>query len=270
MHFKNLLKVTSLVVLCFFIMPVMAQTVIVSGKVTDSRDGAPLRGISVLAKGTSANTVTDNNGNFKLSALSSVTTLVVSNIDYISKEITITASPLNISLEPSSAWLTRAASTRFGYNLQRKSDVSAATATLTTENFNQGAIFNPVDQLAGKISGLTITEPGGDPNQTAEIQLRGRSSLLGSLSPLFVVDGVILDDAAQFQNILPDDIDSYEVLKDASATAIYGVRGANGVIIVTTKKGVTKRASVSYNGLVGAGMQSKYYDLLTPGEYRAE
>ncbi|MDO3625663.1 TonB-dependent receptor [Mucilaginibacter sp. BT774] len=247
----------------------MAQNVIVTGRVADSHDGTPLRGVCVLAKGTSANTVTDNNGAFKLSVPSSVTTLVIGNIDYIQKEIAITGSPLSVSLESSSAWPTRAAGISFGYGLQRKRDVSSATAALTTENFNQGAIFNPVDQLAGKISGLTITEPGGDPNQTAEVHLRGQSVLMGSLSPLFVVDGVILDDAAQFQSIPPDDIDSYEVLKDASATAIYGVRGANGVIIVTTKKGVAGRTAISYNGLLGASVQSKYYDLLTPNEYRA-
>ena len=269
MHFKNLVKLSCLITLCLFIMPAMAQNIIVTGKVADSHDGTPLRGVSVLAKGTSANTVTGDNGAFRLSVPSSATTLVISNIDYIQKEIAITGSSLNVSLEPSSVWPTRAAGISCGYGLQRKRDVSGATAALTTGNFNQGAIFNPVDQLAGKIAGLTITEPGGDPNQTAEVHLRGQSVLMGSSSPLFVVDGVILDDAAQFQSISPDNIDSYEVLKDASATAIYGARGANGVIIVTTKKGVAGRTAISYNGLVGASVQSKYYDLLTPNEYRA-
>ena len=269
MNFKNLFNTCCLIILCFFFKPALAQNVIVTGKITSSHGGTPLRGISVLVKGTSSNTVTDNNGFFRLSAPSSATTLVISNIDYISKEVAIAGAPLSISLEPSSTWPTRAASASFGYGLQPKNEVSAATSTLTTENFNQGAVFNPVDQLAGKIAGLTITEPGGDPNQTAEVHLRGQSVLMGSLSPLFVVDGVILDDATQFQSIPPDDIDSYEVLKDVSATAIYGVRGANGVIIVTTKKGVTRRPAISYSGLAGAGVQSKYYDLLTPGEYRA-
>jgi len=164
---------------------------------------------------------------------------------------------------------TRATSTSFGYGLQRKADVTGAVATLTAENFNQGAIFNPVDQLAGKIAGLTIIEPGGDPNQIADVRIRGQSSFLGSLSPLFVVDGVILDNAAQFQNIPPDDIASYDVLKDASASAIYGSPGANGVIIVTTKKGAAGHPIISYDGWVGSSIQSKYYDLLTPNEYRA-
>lgn len=142
--------------------------------------------------------------------------------------------------------------------------------TTHTENpFNQGAIFNPLDQLTGKMAGVIVTEPGGDPNQTASVSIRGRSSLFGNLSPLFVVDGVILDDVSQFQNIPPDEITSYTVLKDVSAAAIYGVRGANGVIIVTTRSGAAGKIHISYNGLVGAGMQSKYYDLLTAGQFRA-
>jgi len=145
-----------------------------------------------------------------------------------------------------------------------------AVVTTHTENpFNQGAIFNPLDQLTGKMAGVNITEPGGDPNQIASVSIRGRASLFGNSSPLFVVDGVIMDDVSQFQNIPPDEITSYTVLKDASAAAIYGVRGANGVIIVTTRKGVAGKIHISYDGLVGAGMQSKYYDLLSAGQFRA-
>lgn len=206
MLFKNLLTGTCFITLCFFAMPVIAQNVPVTGKVTDSIHSLP-----------------------------------------VPKETLI----------------------NFGYGTQRKSDVTGAIATLIPQNFNQGAIFNPVDQLTGKISGLAITEPGGDPNQVASVSLRGQSSLLGNLSPLFVVDGVLLDNAAQFQNIPPDDIASYDILKDASAAAIYGSRGANGVIIVTTKKGMAGHPIISYEGLLGESMQSKYYDLLTPSEYRA-
>lgn len=153
------------------------------------------------------------------------------------------------------------------YGLPLKKDAAAAVSTLNSENFNQGAIFNPADQLAGKVAGLTITESGGDPNQNAAISIRGQASLLGNLSPLFVVDGVILDNAGEFQNIPPDDIASYTVLKDASSSAIYGSRGANGVIIVTTKKGSTGRPVISFNSLVGEGVQSKYYDLLNASQY---
>ena len=156
----------------------------------------------------------------------------------------------------------------YGYGEQPKKSVTGAVAASTPENFNQGAIFNPVDQLAGKIAGLTISETGGDPNQTASMNIRGQSSLFGNSSPLIVVDGVILADASQFQNIPPDNIASYTVLKDASAAAIYGLRGAHGAIIVTTKRGVAGRPVVSYTGLIGSSIQSKYYDLLNAAEYK--
>jgi iron complex outermembrane receptor protein len=144
---------------------------------------------------------------------------------------------------------------------------SIVVITRTEHQFNQGAIFNPVDQLAGKMSGLTVTQPGGDPNQTANVSIRGQASIYGNQSPLFVVDGVILDNGDQFQNIPPDEIVSYTVLKDASSTAMYGVRGSNGVIIVTTKRGKKGHPVISYDGLVAVASQSKYFDLLNAPEY---
>jgi iron complex outermembrane receptor protein len=268
MYLKNLLKVSCFILLCFFVIPAMAQNKTVTGKVTDSKDGSPLTGVSILAKGTSIGTVTDANGAFRLSVPESAATLVVTYIGYDRTEVPITGSPLNIKLSVTNTSLSEVTVTSFGYGSQRKKDVTGAVANLTAKNFNQGAITNPIDQLSGKVAGLTITQPGGDPNQTASVRLRGQSSLSGGLSPLFVVDGVILDDPNQFQNIPPDDIASYDVLKDASAAAIYGSRGANGVIIVTTKKGSAGRTVISYNGLAGSSVQSKYYDLLTPAQYK--
>ena len=267
MHLKNLLKVSCFILACLFSMSAMAQNVAVTGKVTDAKDGSPLPGVSIVAKGTTVGTVTDATGNFKLSVPQSVTTLTVSFIGYTTKSVALTGSPLAISLEAASTALNEVTVTSFGYGTQRKKDVTGAVANLTPKDFNQGAIINPVDQLAGKVSGLTITQPGGDPNQVASVRLRGQSSLSGGLSPLFVVDGVVLDNAAQFQNIPADDIASYDVLKDASAAAIYGARGANGVIIVTTKRGQLGKAVVTYDGLVGSSTQSKYYDLLSPAQY---
>jgi len=268
MYFKNLLKVSCVILACFLVLPATAQTV-VTGKVTDSKDGSPLIGVSILAKGTSTGTNTDASGNFRLSVPASVKTLVVTYVGYERKEVAVTGSPINITLDPSSTTLSEVAVVSVGYTTSRKKDVTGAVSNLSAKNFNQGAIINPADQLAGKVAGLTITQPGGDPNQSASIRLRGQASLSGGLNPLFVVDGIILDNANQFQNIPPDDIASYDVLKDASAAAIYGSRGANGVIIVTTKKGVAGRAQISYDGLVGSSSQSKYYDLLTGAQLRA-
>ncbi len=255
--------------ICFFALPALAQNKTVTGKVTDSKDGSTLVGVSILAKGTSAGSVTDVNGNFSFSVPASATTLVVSYIGYDRKEVAITGSALNITLEPNSTALAEVAVVSIGYGSARKKDLTGAITNITSKSFNQGAIINPIDQLAGKVAGLVITQPGGDPNQTASIRLRGQSSLSGGLTPLFVVDGIILSDPNQYQNIPPDDIESYDVLKDASASAIYGSRGANGVIIVTTKKGKAGKAIVTYDGLVGSSTQSKYYDLLTTPELKA-
>ncbi len=254
--------------LCLYTLPAMAQNVVVSGKVTDSKDGSPIPGVSILVKGTSAGTVTDISGNYKLSVPSSSKTLVISYIGYDKKEVEVTGPTLNITLNASATALSEVTVVSIGYGSARKKDVTGAVSNLSAKNFNQGGITNPLDQLAGKVAGLVITQPGGDPNQSASIRLRGQSSLQGGQSPLFVVDGVILNDPNQFQNIPPSDIASYDVLKDASAAAIYGSRGANGVIIVTTKRGAAGKASVTYDGQVGSGSQSKYYDLLTADQFR--
>jgi len=255
--------------LCLFALPALAQNTVVTGKVTDSKDGSPIPGVSILAKGTTAGTVTDANGSFRISVPSSVTTLVASFIGYNRQEVAITGSVVNIKLESTSTSLNEVAVVSVGYGSARKKDVTGAVENISAKNFNQGAIINPIDQLSGKVAGLTITQPGGDPNQVASVRLRGQSSLSGGLSPLFVVDGVILDDPNQFQNIPPDDIASYDVLKDASAAAIYGSRGANGVIIVTTKKGSLGKPQITASSLAGFSKQSKYYDLLSAADLRA-
>jgi len=267
MNFKNLLKLSCLILLCFFVVPAMAQNKTVTGKVIDSKDGSPIIGASVLAKGSTSGAVTDINGAFKLTAPASVTTLTVTYIGYVSVDVPITSGTMTISLQPANSTLNEVLV--IGYGTVRKKDVTGAVANVQAKDFNQGAIINPIDQIAGKVAGLVITQPGGDPNQNASIRLRGQASITGGLNPLFVVDGVILDDPNQFQNIPPDDIASYDVLKDASASAIYGARGANGVIMVTTKKGAAGKTTVVYDGLVGTSSQSKYYDLLTADQLRA-
>ncbi|MDP9046707.1 MAG: carboxypeptidase-like regulatory domain-containing protein, partial [Bacteroidota bacterium] len=139
----------------------MAQNNVVTGKVTDSKDGSPLTGVSIVVKGSSTGTVTDVNGAFRLSVPSSAATLVVSYIGYDRKEVSITGSTLNITLEPSTTSLSEVAVVSVGYGSQRKKDLTGAVENLSAKNFNQGAIINPVDQLAGKVAGLTITQPGG-------------------------------------------------------------------------------------------------------------
>ncbi len=270
MQLKNLLKVSCLAIFCFFAVPALAQNKVITGKVTDSHDGSPMPGVSIVAKGSTIGTNTGPNGDFKLSLPASNNTLVVSFIGYAKQEVDITGkTTVDIALVGSATALSEVQIVSVGYGSQRKKDLTGAVSNISAKDFNQGAVINPLQQIQGKVSGVVITEGSGDPNQNISIRLRGQTSISGDQSPLFVVDGVQLNDPSQFQNIAPGDIESYDVLKDASATAIYGSRGANGVIIVNTKKGKAGRAEVTYNGYVSMAKQANYYDLLNTAEYLA-
>ena len=270
MQLKNLLKVSCLAVFCFFAVPVMAQNKVITGKVTDSHDGSSLPGVSIVAKGSTIGTNSGPNGEFKLSLPASANTIVLSFVGYAKQEVDVTGKTIvNVAMVGSATALSEVQIISVGYGSQRKKDLTGAVANIGAKDFNQGTIINPLDQIQGKVAGVVITQGGGDPNQTATIRLRGQTSLTGSQSPLFVVDGIQLDDPGQFQNIPPGDIASYDILKDASATAIYGSRGANGVILVTTKRGTAGKTQVDYNGYTSLAKQSKYYDLLTASDFRA-
>ena len=268
MKLKNLLRVSFFALLCFFVLPAMAQNKTVTGKVTDAKDGSPLPGVTITIKGTTNGTNSDVNGAFSLSVPSSGATLVVSFLGYTTQEVAAGDAPLNIKLQASATALNEVVVVGVGYGTQRKKDVTGAVESIGSKDFNQGAIINPLDQIQGKVAGLIITQQGGDPNnEGARIAIRGQTSISGDQSPLFVIDGVATSSGSQFQNLSPNDIESYDVLKDASATAIYGSRGANGVIIVTTKKGKAGRTSIDYNAYAGVSNQAKYFHLLNASEY---
>lgn len=268
MKLKILLKASIFALLCFFVLPAMAQNKTVTGKVTDAKDGSPLPGVTVTLKGTTTGTNTDTNGDYSLSVPSSGATLVFTFIGYNRQEVAAGDSPLNIKLEANATALNEVVVVGVGYGSQRKKDVTGAVESIGSKDFNQGVVINPLSQIQGKVAGLNITQQGGNPNsEDAGISIRGQTSITGNQSPLFVIDGVATSGNSQFQNLSPDDIESYDVLKDASATSIYGSRGANGVIIVTTKKGRAGRAQIEYSGYVGVANQAKYYDLLNAAEY---
>jgi hypothetical protein len=190
MQLKKLLKRLLLAVFCFIIAPAWAQNKVITGKVTDSKDGSPLPGVTVTVQGTTNASTTNAGGNYSLSVPASTTTLIFSFIGYDRQSINIAGKTVvNVGLTANNTALNEVQVISVGYGSQRKKDITGAVANLTSKNFNQGAIINPVDQLSGKVAGLQITQPGGDPNQTASIRLRGQSSLLAGLSPLFVVDG---------------------------------------------------------------------------------
>ena len=211
-----------------------AQSKSVSGTVTDDK-GAAVAGASILAKGTKTGTSTDVNGAFKITVPGGANTLVVTYIGFTDQEIDISGkSTVQVSLVPTNSSLSDVVVV--GYGTARKKDVTGAIASVSSKDFNQGAITDPMQQIQGKVPGLSITQAGGDPNQTLIIRLRGQASLSGSQSPLIVVDGIPLSDPSQISNIPAGDIESYDILKDASAASVYGSRGANGVIIINTKK----------------------------------
>jgi len=240
-----------------------ADRIIVKGTVSDSN--GPLLGAVVRDKNTKTGTSTDNNGSYKLT-VDKGDILVFSFLGYKSQEVVADHSPINVILQTDATGLS--AIVVVGYGTQKKSDVTGAIESISSKDFNQGAIINPLDQIQGKVAGLVITQQGGDPNnQSANVSIRGQTSISGNQAPLFVVDGVATTNASQFQNLSPSDIESYDVLKDASATAIYGSRGANGVVIVTTKKGHAAKTTIDYNAYIGVSNQVKYWDLLNASEY---
>ncbi|GAA4302630.1 SusC/RagA family TonB-linked outer membrane protein [Compostibacter hankyongensis] len=246
--------------------PAAAQQVTVTGVVTDSLGAAPLSGVTVHIKGSTTGTGTDAAGKYSLPAPANAV-LVFSYVGYRTKEVPVNGkSVLNVSLSSSTSQLQQLVVV--GYGTQKARDVSAAITSISTKDFNKGIVTNPVQQIQGKVAGLTITAPGGDPNASPIIRLRGQASLTGGQTPLVVVDGVPLDDPAQVANIPPGDIASYDVLKDASATAIYGSRGANGVIIINTKKGMAGNPVVTYSGYIGIDRVAKHWDMLDAAAWK--
>jgi TonB-linked SusC/RagA family outer membrane protein len=248
----------------FFVLQTMAQSKIITGKITDDK-GNPIPGVSVTVKGTNNGTTTDQSGAFSLQ-VSKGKTLNITTVGFNSKEVDFSSdAPVNISLEPEATSLNDVVVV--GYGTARKKDVTGAITSISSKDFVQGLVQSPTDQIQGKVAGLVITKPDGDPNSPVVMRLRGQTSLTGGQNPLVVVDGVILDDAAQIANIPPGDVISYDVLKDASATSIYGSRGANGVIIINTRKGKAGRTQLDYAGYVSSSKVAKKYDLLSTPEF---
>ena len=210
----------------------------ISGQVTDEESGEPLPGVNVLAKGTTTGTVTDIDGNYRLTVDDAVTTLVFSSIGYISQEVEINGrTAIDLALMPDVQSLKEVVVV--GYGTQRKSDMTGSVGSVDREVFQQRAPANLQQGLAGRVAGVNVSQNSGRPGGRPTIRIRGNSSVTGSNDPLYVVDGVILpvtnlsNGTSPIDYLDPGNIESVEVLKDASATAIYGARAANGVVLVT-------------------------------------
>lgn len=211
----------------------------VSGVVTDSL-GSPLPAVSVVVQGTTNGVSTDFDGNFSISAANG-NVLVFSSLGFEIQEFTVAGATLNVTLAESASELDEVIV--IGYGTTTIKDATGSVASITAEDFNQGAIVSSDQLLTGKVAGVVITNSGGAPDAAPNIRIRGGASLSAENSPLIVIDGIPLDVVTPagvgnpLSLINPNDIASFSVLKDASATAIYGSRASNGVIIITTKKG---------------------------------
>lgn len=255
----------------------LAQERVVSGKVTDASDGNPIPGANVVVKGTTSGTVTDIDGNYSIS-VSDETTLIFSFIGYASTEIPVgNRSTLDVSLELDIQSLSEVVVV--GYGQQEKGDVTGVVAAVDADEFNKGAIVSPQELLTGKVAGVQITSNSGEPGGKSTIRIRGGTSITAGNEPLFVIDGVpITNDAhdpggqsggrnpLNFLN--PSDIANITVLKDASAAAIYGSRGANGVVIITTKSGKKgDKARVTYDGYFSVAEMAGEINMLSADEF---
>ncbi|MCD6202314.1 MAG: TonB-dependent receptor [Bacteroidales bacterium] len=250
-----------------------AQEIAVKGKVTDASDGSPIPGVNVVVKGTTIGTVTDAEGNYSLSVQKGAT-LVFSFVGYTTQEVQVNnQTVINVSLQFSEVTLKEVVA--IGYGTVKKEDATGSVAAVTSEDFNRGAITSPQDLVSGKIAGVQITNAGGAPGTGAMIRIRGGSSLSASNDPLIVIDGVPIDNEGvsgmrnPLNTINPDDIETFTVLKDASATAIYGSRASNGVILITTKKGKKGQPfSLTYNGNVNWATRSGEISVLSADQFK--
>ena len=256
----------SLLALCLSFSVVLFSQSLVKGKITDSK-GSGLPSVTITAKGTPSNVLTDAGGNFSIPVPAGVKSLVVSSTGFSDQEFSIDGrTSIDIVLQENAQSLNDVVV--IGYGTVRRKDVTGAVANISSKDFSSGVITNPLQQIQGKVAGLVITQPGGDPNQNVVIRLRGQTSLTGGQTPLIVLDGIPLDDPNQVSSIPPGDIASYDVLKDVSATSIYGARGANGVIIINTKKGAAGRTQVDYNGYASTDVLAGSLHLLNADEWR--
>jgi iron complex outermembrane receptor protein len=264
-------RILTLVMGLFLSLGAYAQ-ITVNGVVKDAT-GEPVIGASVRVVGTQQGTVTDFDGLFTLEGVPQGAKLQISSIGYDTHEVTA-ASDLVITLAESTQMLENLVV--IGYGVVKKNDLTGSVTALKPDAKNKGVVVSAQDMLGGKVAGVSVTSNGGEPGGGATIRIRGGSSLNASNNPLVVIDGIAMDNngVSGISNPLslvnPQDIESFNVLKDASATAIYGSRGSNGVIIITTKKGRRgQRPTVGYNGSVTWSKKKKTIDVMDGDEYRA-
>ncbi len=254
------------------ILVVWAQRTI-TGTVIGSDDQEWLPGVTIIEKGTSNGTITNFDGSYTIQIPEDGATLVFSSVGYTTKEVAIGASSIvDVTLELDLQELSEVIV--IGYGQVKKEDLTGAISKVDSKDFNRGVLTSPQDLLVGRIAGVQVTTNSGAPGAGATIRVRGGASLTASNDPLIVIDGFPVDNSNvsgtsnPLATINPNDIESFTVLKDASATAIYGSRASNGVIIITTKKGTAGKPKFSLNTRASISQPIEYVDVLTGDEYR--
>ncbi|HEX5151103.1 MAG TPA: SusC/RagA family TonB-linked outer membrane protein [Parafilimonas sp.] len=254
----------------------------ISGKILDERNN-PIAGASIVPKNGTGGTVSDATGHFTLNAPANTTTVTISYVGYAAQDISVTSSEdVSVTLQPTNSNLSDIVVV--GYGTARRKDLTGAVATVKEKDFNKGVITAPDQLIQGKAAGVLVINNTGQPGGSTTVRIRGTSSIRSGNQPLFVVDGIPLSgglsrpgasggdfgsDAGNPLNFInPNDIANMEILKDASATAIYGSRGANGVIIITTKRGQTGIPQLDISASVGASNYLKKLDVLNAGQFR--
>lgn len=241
--------------------------VTVSGKVTSGEDGSAIPGANILVKGTAIGTVTDNEGNYTIQTPDENSILVFSFIGYVSEEAPVAGkTEIDVSLVADIKTLSEVVVV--GYGTQEKRDITGAVGSVGAEKIGEVVATDAVQAIQGRIAGVTITQDNWRPGAGATVRVRGTRSITASNDPLYVIDGNPMSRGnITINDINPSDIESIEVLKDASATAIYGSRGANGVVLITTKRGKAGETNVSYNAYEGIQEPLRTIDMLDGAEY---
>lgn len=281
---KKLLRVCLIIPLLFSYILIFGQEKTVTGKVTDLKDGTPVVGASVQPKGSTTGTSTSNDGTFRVTVPPGINTLVITSAEFETQEVDISdKTSVNVTLAGKAGGLSEVVV--IGYGTARKKDLTGSVASVQAKDFNKGNYTAPDQLIQGKVAGVQVINNSGAPGGVTTVKIRGNAALTGTGQPLFVVDGIPLDGRSarpglDAQNlgftpggnplnfINPADIASIDVLKDASATAIYGSRAAYGVVIITTKKGQSGQPKIDLGASVGVSSLMRQIDVLDATQYK--
>ena len=277
---RLLIGIQSLFLFLFFSSAVLSQVRTISGKVTSASDGSPLPGVSIIPKGTSSGTTTASDGTYKIQVGPEVKSLVFSSVGFVTHETAVNELFIYISLSPINTNLNDIVV--IGYGTAKKKDLTGSISTVNEKDFQKGVIISPDQLIVGKVAGVSVVSNGGQPGAGSTIRIRGGSSLNASNDPLFVIDGIPIDNelipgqtsaipgaGSPLSFINPNDIESFTILKDASASAIYGTRAANGVVIITTKRGRGGSLKINFNTLNSVSQITKQVSVLSADQFRS-